>query len=262
MIRVILRCIGFVLVCALFLLLEALARAFIWDPKRLRAYQIQNTSGCASLLLSVLGIEVSWQGEEPSSPCLWVANHHSTFDILILAAKRPLVFLTSIEVRDQGLLGLLCRAGGASFVERRSKSDLARKELPELEALVRSGFELAIFPEGTTTDRPEGRPFRSSLFALCERASIEVQPIALHYPAEILRQISYIDDDTFISHLLRCMQIPRIQVGAELLACIPPASRKELSARAERSIRTALRVPVNFTLDQGHFGAEHPLETL
>lgn len=107
-----------------------------------------------------------------------------------------------------------------------------------------TGHPLLLFPEGTTTDGHQLRPFHGRLLAAAIDQGIAVQPVAIHYQrrGQIDPLAPFVGDDDLLSHLLRLLAQPRGQVRIHLLE--PLAShgkgRTLLALQAQRSIHQAL----------------------
>lgn len=111
---------------------------------------------------------------------LIVSNHMSYLDILVHSAVRPAVFVSSVEVEHTFFLGLVARIGGTFFVERRNPKNI-RNELNGIEQLILQGFDVVLFPEGTSTDGSKILPFRSSFLAGAVETGVDIIPACLRY---------------------------------------------------------------------------------
>lgn len=165
------------------------------------------------MTLWILGAKLTFTGlhRAPSSgPRLLVANHLSDLDALAIAAAGPVVFVTSQEVLEDPLQGLLSRLSGCVFVERRSAIAL-RRDIRKIEALLKDGFTVALFPEGTSSDGQQVLPFKSALFDAGIRAQAILQPVCVQYrriggePVSRANRdcVFYYGTMTFMGHLRR-----------------------------------------------------------
>lgn len=127
--------------------------------------------------------EVRLAGSEPSGrPVIYVANHSSWLDILVLGALLPAAFVSKGEVRSWPGIGLVARLGRTVFVERR-RATTARERDTMRERLA-AGYNLILFPEGTSSDGTRVLPFRPTFFAAATRGegvAPVVCPISLAY---------------------------------------------------------------------------------
>jgi 1-acyl-sn-glycerol-3-phosphate acyltransferase len=141
----------------------------------------------------------------------------------------------------------MARCAGSLFVERRSKSWLA-DEVESIAQVLRDGFNVVVFPEGTTSCGESVLPFKASLFEAAKNAMVDVLPICLNYREIDRRPVSPANRDSvfyygsmeFGEHFNRLLSLSTIQVGLcvlEKLSVGPGTSRKELTKTAYQAIQ-------------------------
>lgn len=132
----------------------------------------------------ILSIDVVVRGNPvPQRPALFVSNHVSYIDILVLGAVLEAAFVAKKEVGAWPGIGLLAKLGRTVFVDRRRGSSRAQRD-DMLERLTRTGESLILFPEGTSDDGNRVLPFKSALLSVAEPgdgAELPVQPITVAY---------------------------------------------------------------------------------
>jgi len=101
-------------------------------------------------VLSALRISVKVDGRIPDGARLWVANHLSWLDPLVLLSLRPMGVLAKREVAGYPLLGRAAARAGLRFVEREDALSRAAALVGLIHEL-RMGSDFLVFPEGTTT---------------------------------------------------------------------------------------------------------------
>lgn len=151
-----------------------------WRQRRLRAGLAQKY---ARIALKVLRVKVNLRTDaqwNPDRPRLLVGNHLSYLDALVLAAQKPVNFVTSMEVREAPGLGALTVLAGCLYVERRSRANLSAEIQEVRDALVR-GFNFVIFPEATSTNGDDVLRFRQPLFRSSVESERPVGPFCLNY---------------------------------------------------------------------------------
>lgn len=195
-------------------------------------------------LLGILGLRLRVEGAPLNEPHLTAANHVSWLDIPLLGAIEATRFVSKSEVRDWPIAGWLATAGGTFFL-RRGQGGTG----PLLDRLVshlhRDG-SVVVFPEGTTTDGTEVRPFHARLFAAAVQSGRPVQPVTIQYGlSDDGDNIApFVGDDSLAGHLLRLLRNPgleaRIVYGPPLR---PTVSRDELASEAESFVRAAMLPP-------------------
>jgi 1-acyl-sn-glycerol-3-phosphate acyltransferase len=132
----------------------------------------------------LVGLEVKRSGAPPAPPpTLFVANHASYLDIVVLSTLLDASFVAKAEVAGWPLFGLLARLVNSVFVERRPSRAGAHRN--EIRRLLESGRSLILFPEGTSSDGNRVLPFNSTFFGVAEAPvngwPVAVQPISIAY---------------------------------------------------------------------------------
>lgn len=157
-------------------------------------------------LLHATGTKVVVHGVPVLRPgVLYVANHVSWLDIVILARLLDAGFVAKSEVAAWPLLGTLARRAGCQFVAR-EQARLAGLQAMTLASVLASGRSFVLFPEGTTGLGPAPLPFKTSLFPadglrLVQPITIDYRAAAGALSASARRRIAWIDDDALLPHL-------------------------------------------------------------
>ncbi|NWG85947.1 MAG: 1-acyl-sn-glycerol-3-phosphate acyltransferase [Hydrogenophilaceae bacterium] len=201
----------------------------------------------AARMVALAGVRVIVKGRPPAvrgEGALIVANHVSWLDIYVLHSMLFTRFISKAEIKSWPLIGWLAKMTGTLFLERSSLRDAARinKEMAEH---LRAGECLALFPEGTTTDGSEVKPFYASLFNPALEAGAQVWPVLIRYldaSGQPTLVAAYHGETTMAQSLMRVLRSGGIQAEVHIL---PPISaigghRRELAQAAETAIRDAL----------------------
>jgi 1-acyl-sn-glycerol-3-phosphate acyltransferase len=153
-------------------------------PRRARPSRVSRINQWSKRLLAIIGIQIRVSGTPPSAlyppNSLVVANHISWIDIFVMDTVVVSRFVAKSEVRQWPLIGWLCAHTGTLFVERDKRRDAARVNREIAEALA-SGDCVGIYPEGSTTDGCDVKPFNPSLLQPAIDAKAKVIPVALRY---------------------------------------------------------------------------------
>jgi 1-acyl-sn-glycerol-3-phosphate acyltransferase len=165
MIRVVIKFPVFLILVLSFTLASFFTDIFVRDKKRKLICLSKTTSFFSKLGLKVMGIKVNVKNYENltrmNNNYLIVSNHLSYTDIVVISSVCPSIFIASIDqVKNTFLLGTIAKFGGSVFVERRSRSNLL-KEIETLLDLLKEGFNMVLFPEGTTSNGDCVLPFKS-----------------------------------------------------------------------------------------------------
>lgn len=144
-------------------------------------------------------VEVAGRERIPRDrPVLLVANHFNGFvDPVVIAAAlgRLPRFVAKAELRRIPVAGLVLRAAGVVFVRRRDPGQAAAAgnddAFAEVHAALVDRDVVAIFPEGTTHDRPRIDPLRTGAARMvlgarsAGAADVVVVPVGLTFPDKI-----------------------------------------------------------------------------
>ncbi len=148
----------------------------------------------AGVAVSLLGLKVRVAGTPVGGPGALVANHAGWVDVVVLQRVSRADFVSKAEVAGWPIIGVIGRAIGTVFIERRPVE--AKRQNVVLKDRLRRGDLICLFPEGTSTDGRQVLAFNSSLFDVFMqpdlRWSVQVQPVSLRYrPREGLPEALY-----------------------------------------------------------------------
>jgi len=199
-------------------------------------------------LLDILGIRLDAQlaGVEPGS--LFVSNHISWLDIYALNAARPMAFVSKAEVRQWPLFGWLAANTDTVFL-RRGKGRHAKVVNSEIDGLLNAEKDVAIFPEGTTTNGTHLLNFHSALMQPAVDTGRPVQPVALsYYDAEGRHSLApaYAGETTMGQCLAAILACRSLTVRLRPTPPLDPKTRKrrELAQAARGAIAFNLGLPM------------------
>ncbi len=133
--------------------------------------------------MRIMGIRLRVEGDIPDGQYLYVANHRSMFDPVILLRDIPAFIVSKAEVSKYPLIGRGARETGVIYVERNKKSSRAAALEAIMEAL-ENERSILIYPEGTTSSLPATREFRIGSFRVAAQLEIPVVPVAVDYRDE------------------------------------------------------------------------------
>jgi 1-acyl-sn-glycerol-3-phosphate acyltransferase len=198
--------------------------------------------------LRVLGVSVGLKNinklGKGKENYLIVSNHLSYIDIFVIFSIAPAVFVANSELEEAFLLGAIIRYSGGVFVERRNRSRLL-KDMRYIRDILHMGFNVVLFPEGTTSDGREVKPFKTSFLDAAAGSGVDVLPLCVRYRKINGKDIDsgsgplvyYHGDITFFEHFFRLLSLRSISVELEELDVIGAGkTRKELAGIAFESI--------------------------
>ena len=200
-------------------------------------------------LLEILAIRLDTSLHGVTRGSLIVANHISWLDIFVLNAARPMAFVSKSEVRDWPLAGWLAANTDTLFLRRGRRTDAVETNA-RITAMLASGKDVAVFPEGTTTDGSQLQPFHGALLQAAIDCGRPVQPLALAY-FDVTGQRSTVPAYAGETTMAQCL--------AAIIACrslgvrlrpTPPIFAETLSRReAATMARGAIAFQLGFQAD-------------
>ena len=128
-------------------------------------------------------------------PVLFIANHQGYADILdILYALENLQvsFVAKKEFEKFPYIGRAIRVTNGVFLERGNSKD-AIKALREGVEILKKGYSLVIFPEGTRSQENEMGSFKPGSLKFAQKAKVPIIPVTINGPYEILEKNGYVN---------------------------------------------------------------------
>lgn len=207
------------------------------------------------LLCRMLRINVRIVGEPVRDrPVLFVSNHTSWSDIVVIGSIMPVAFVAKKEVADWPVVGLAARVQHTVFVDRARRQQTAEAIAQMADRLI-GGRPVVLFAEGTSNDGNRVLPFRSALVGALEEAGaraghngVLIQPMSISYPAQqgipMGRQnrplVAWYGDLDFLPHMKEFIAHGAVDAvvsyGAPVTADAA-ADRKTVTRRLENAVR-------------------------
>jgi 1-acyl-sn-glycerol-3-phosphate acyltransferase len=146
-----------------------------------RGAYAKNTQHYCQVMARVFGIKILVKGQPVAGTnFLYVGNHMGFVDIFTVSSLFPALFITSQEMRETPLLGVLCEMAGCIFVERRSRVRI-KSELNVVADTLREGFNIVLYPEATSSDGEKLLPFKKTLMMSAAHAGLPIQPGVINF---------------------------------------------------------------------------------
>lgn len=116
---------------------------------------------------------------------LYVSNHVSWADIVVIGSVAPVAFVAKREVASWPLVGVTAKIQRTVFVDR-TRRHQAAVAVADIVKRLKDGLSVVLFAEGTSSDGNRVLPFRSALLGAVEEASahagnILIQPMSISY---------------------------------------------------------------------------------
>jgi 1-acyl-sn-glycerol-3-phosphate acyltransferase len=158
------------------------------SPGENKVHRIANL--WARMLLWLANTRVDVIGRENvlmDKPQIFMANHQSDFDILIVLADIPGQFrwIAKKELFKIPIFGKAMRNAGYIEIDRQNH-EKAMKSLEEAAEKIREGKSVVTFPEGTRSRDGKIKPFKQGMFHLAIRAGVPIVPISIVGAHEIM----------------------------------------------------------------------------
>lgn len=210
----------------------------------------------AQKFLRILNIKLVTNSMPPvcqQQGVLFVANHTSWLDILVILALHPVRFVAKTEIKAWPLLGRLCKNAGTLFIQREKRKDTLRVN-QQIDRILQTGCSVVIFPEGSTSNGDVLQHFHASLLQSVVTAETLLCPIAIRYRnRDKTRNTSVIYvTATLLQSLMLVLSEPEIQAELNFIEPISGEgnNRRELARLAEKAIAHALALKVVHTISE------------
>lgn len=192
----------------------------------------------------IVGARAERLGEPVRRDVVFISNHISWVDILVIAGASGSAFVAKAEIRAAPVVGWLSTLNRTVFVSREDRAGVG-EQIDRLREALADIWSVTIFPEGTTDDGRSLLPFKSSLLKILEPAppGVLVQPLLLDYGVSG-PDIGWLGIESGKDNALRVLARRGIfRVGVRFLEPFSPTEfvgRKAIAAEARVRIAAAL----------------------
>ena len=136
----------------------------------------------ADLILFFMGMIPSRNAKlktKPNTPYIFVANHVSMLDVMLLVStvrKNPLVFIGKKELEKIPIYGSIYKR--TMILVDRSSNESKKQVFKQTNEKLKSGTSIAIFPEGTVPEVDiELAPFKHGAFTIAIEHQVPIVPM-------------------------------------------------------------------------------------
>ena len=195
-------------------------------------------------LLRVFGMHVQRLGQPLAGGTMFVANHISWIDIVVLHSQHMMGFIAKSEIRDWPLVGWVTTHAETIFLQR-GNSDSLNGVMGEMAQRLRDGRAVAVFPEGGTRNGEALGAFHARIFTAAVAADASVQPVALCYGDGCQAQavVAFAPGESFVGNFFRLLGEPPRPVKVHFLEPIlhaEHAGRRALAHTARERVQAAM----------------------
>ena len=165
----------------------AVAFAFI-TPDENMIHRVANI--WAKMLLAIANTKVEIIGGEnvlTEKPQIFMANHQSDFDILIVLAHLQGQFrwIVKKELFQIPLFGRAMQSAGYIEIDREDR-EKAIMGIDKAAMKIREGKSVMSFPEGSRSNDGKIKPFKHGMFYLAIKSGVPIVPISIIGAGEIM----------------------------------------------------------------------------
>ncbi|WP_375383232.1 lysophospholipid acyltransferase family protein [uncultured Sphingomonas sp.] len=189
------------------------------------------------LVARIVGARARVVGTPLTDHVVFVSNHLSWIDILLIAGATGSAFVAKAELAGSPLIGWLCRLNDTIFIDRADRMGIAG-QVARLRDALATGRPVTVFPEGTTGDGVALLPFKAGMLAALDPppAGVSVQPVRIDYGAASA-DLTWTGGEHGVDHARRVLRRRGSFVATlRFLPAFDPAGmgRKVIAAEARR----------------------------
>lgn len=173
-----LRGLGMVITMIVFLILYAITRIVLKHTKEsglnLRKFWISNVA------YPLLNLKVEVKGKVHDQPALYVSNHRSFTDPIVISKYLNAFVIAKAEVASYPVINKGAEVTGILYVKRDNKDsrEQARKAFVDV---IKSGHNILVYPEGTISTNKSPIPFKKGTFFEAVKEGITIIPVAIEF---------------------------------------------------------------------------------
>ena len=149
---------------------------------RKRALRLRHTY-LKYFAVPLLGLNIDLDGKPVAEPVLYVANHRSFTDPIVICRFLKAFVVAKAEVASYPVINYGAQLTGVLYVKRDDKSSRNSVRQMIIET-IRSGYNILVFPEGTVGLKRGTLDFKIGAFAEAVKNKIPIVPIAIEYKTE------------------------------------------------------------------------------
>lgn len=137
-------------------------------------------------------VEVRGQDKIPEEACVFIANHQSIVDILVLLGyvNKPMGFVAKIETKKLPIISGWMKWIHCVFIDRSNPRE-GLKAINEGIENVKKGHSMAIFPEGTRSKADKMGEFKKGSMRLAVKSHAPIVPVTIDGSYKLLEGNNY-----------------------------------------------------------------------
>ena len=177
------------------------------------------------VVLKIVGIKIKVLGEIDKRANLFLSNHISWLDIIILGVYAPASFIAKQQIKGWPLIGAIATKFGSIFINRGAVGTQGYKTISTHLA---GGGSAVLFPEGRILPTFKVRKFTLRILREAEHRGLRIQPLAVAYPLGNKGNEAILERGgwNLMSVAMRLFQRPSTDA---ILCCLPSFDASEMS---------------------------------
>jgi len=177
----------------------------------------------SATMMRIFGFQLRRYGTPLPGAALFVANHVSWIDIVLMHSQRMMGFVAKAEIARWPIVGWVASQGSTIYHHRGSNDSLAGVMHQMVERL-QSGQAVGVFPEGRTTHGDAIGTFHARIFQPAVVANVPAQPVALKYGPRGDAQtiVAFAEKENFLQNFLRLLGEPARVAEVHFLEPVAP----------------------------------------
>ena len=194
------------------------------------------------LILGLFGLKLKVVGKQSNNSKIFVCNHISWTDILVIQSVIDIIFIAKSEVKKMPGLGFLASIANTIFIDRNPLKISEDSHL--IKKIIKKGASICFFPEGTSTDGLRVLKFKSGFFQLLFDKNLNiknecstVQPLSIYYMINNKKLskdfYGWWGSMSIISHIIKILCLSS---GSVILKFHKPLDSKNFNNRKELTI--------------------------
>lgn len=158
-----------------------------------------------------------------------ISNHLGYLDGIVISSLFKIVFVSKSEVMNWPLFGLMARAGGTIFIDRKRK-DKSAYYIRQMQEALKRGSNILVFPEGTSTNGERLYPFQTVHFQAPLELGASILPLTITYTKinkeqAVLKnrdEVCWYGQVKFYKHFFRVFKLREVKVKITIHPKINP----------------------------------------
>lgn len=166
------------------------------EKEKLEILTHQISRNWAQAMVNLTGSKIQIEGEDnvpKDQAVLFVTNHQANFDIPLLLGyiDKPKGFIAKVELTKLPIVSMWMKRINCVFIDRKNVRQ-SLQAINEGIEILKSGYSLVIFPEGTRSCSNQLGEFKKGSLKLALKAGVPIIPVTINGSYKIMEQSNYL----------------------------------------------------------------------